>query len=296
MSGKWRYSIIVCTVLFILLLLGNLIYGIHLNYEKGIESHKHYAEKKNAEFNKIYTKKNSTEFANTANNSLKKAEEIYKVDTLNNKINNESNNRETLIDEGEISFHGFAHGMEELVSSADEIADQYGIPKQVYPYRESLNEINSILLEKGYDKTSLFSSYTEMLKNEGLISEINIPKTINIISLSKNYEANIFVDKIENIFDNKQNLGYLLINLDVHHSLGMVEDIFSDVKKIIEVADQYESQKVDKRAIIHYAVRTATFFGYAASDAIAIVEDKHNAEINLGCSEILTALELSGEL
>lgn len=296
MSGKWRNIIVVCIITFsFLFLIFLLVSAINFMNEDRREDNIRYAKKKNAEFNKIYTKTN-TDSANTSSSSFKKAEEIYKAEISNNKINSESNNKKTLIDEGEISFHGFAHGMEELISSADKIADEYGIPKQVYPYRESLDEINSILLEKGYDKMSLFSSYTEMTRSGGLVSEVNIPKTINIISLSRSTEANIFINEIDKIFDNKQNLGYLLINLDVHHSLGMVEDIFSDVKKIIEIADQYESQKVDKRAILHYAVRTATFFGYAGSDAIAIVEDIHNAEINLGCSEILAALELSGEL
>lgn len=194
-------------------------------------------------------------------------------------------------------YNSISDGMPDIVDSIvslmDEAAKKANRPAIFYPYRVRLKEIDDIIAKLGYDKHNLHMHYNELKTNN---CNINTPKVENILLLSHNNKSDVFWSYIDTLFQDKNNIGYLLLKLDFHHSFAMIDDVFIDAKKIISIADELEISGVDKRAVIYYALRTATLFGYITENTIVKLKQQHNDYIGIGCVDILKLLEIANNL
>jgi len=183
--------------------------------------------------------------------------------------------------------------IDNLVSLMDEAAKKANRPAFFFPYRVRLQEIDDIIAKLGYNKHRLNMYYNSLIISN---NNINTPKVENILSLCNNNKPDVFWGYIDILFQDKNNIGYLLLKLDFHHSFAMIDDIFIDAKKIIYIADEVEISGIDKRAVIYYALRTATLFGYISENTITELKQQHNEHIGIGCVDILKLLEIADNL
>lgn len=284
---------LIFSIIFIIIInKGSVIRLLHTIYKIQVNNRAFY----DAEAVRTQKKMNelSTELDNILardNSSYNTQEIMIKRGSVPNGVHTDTTNTISglSVRDSDYEYIGMPIAMNVLIESIDEIDRQYELSPVNFPFRDRLNKIKFLVNSHGYNIKDLYTSYSRLFELDR--KHDNMPKTTHIISLSENQESKNFIRKIDKIFHDKNNIAYMLILLDYHYSQGAIENIFDETEILVSVVDK-SSLSIDiKNAILHYALRTVSFFGYSTDDRIEFLRQSTNAKVGIGCVHLLNMLE-----
>ncbi len=193
-------------------------------------------------------------------------------------------------------YRGLPNEFENMAATLERIAHESGGPLPVFPYRDKLEEIHTILESKGYDRNELYSHYEDYLKQIGSDWAEKTNKVQEILAVAEATEPSLFILEVEKLFEDKESIGLMLLKVEAYHAQAKVEDLFNEIKDIIIALDDFNSEHVDKNAILYSLLQSASFFGNMLDNVENYTSLKRPKRVSISHPEFLAALELDGKL
>lgn len=189
-------------------------------------------------------------------------------------------------------YRGFAIELEREALDLESGAYEYGFPIPEYPYREHIEEVNALLESRGYDRDELYFHYIDYSEKANKWVKKS-RKVQEILSVASQTKSSLFISEVEKLFVKKNTLGLMLIRVDAYYTQAMNEKLFAEIIDIINMLDNFDSEYLDKYAILYYILESASVRGYQ----VGIAEEIYCPErVSIGCPEFLAGLELAGKL
>ncbi|NLO34451.1 MAG: hypothetical protein GX117_14040 [Candidatus Hydrogenedentes bacterium] len=189
-------------------------------------------------------------------------------------------------------YRGLAIELEREALDLEKGAYEYGFPIPEYPYKEHIEEVNALLESRGYDRDELYFHYVDYSEKANKWVKKS-KKVQEILSVASQTKSSLFISEVEKLFAKKNNLGLMLIRVDAYYTQAMNEKLFAEIKDIIIMLDNFDSEYLDKYALMYYILESASVRGYQ----VGIAEEIYRPErVSIGCPEFLAGLELAGKL
>lgn len=193
-------------------------------------------------------------------------------------------------------YRGLADGFERTALNLERGAYEYGFPIPVFPYREHIEEVHALLESRGYDRDKLYFYYEDYLKKVNRDWLEKSTKVQQIIEMADKTEMSLFIPEVEKLFEDRKNIGLMLLRIEAYSAQIMIEELFNEIKDIIIALDNFDSEYVDKRAILYFILDNASFFGYQPDILGDDTAVQRLQRVSISHPEFLAGLELDGKL
>lgn len=198
---------------------------------------------------------------------------------------------------------GFDLSQEKFINIMNDLLRLEGLSPLERPYWARLKEIHNMVEERGYKREELFDFYRPILDQmgENIIKDLQqAKKTHELAKLFKNNKRMELEQWMQERFEqNTYDIPALLVQIELLYSPYTVDVFFDAIKNFVIGLENFESNGVDKRALLYRVLDMGMIWGSMTADHLELAKEKsiqtHLESMSPGLAEFLCRLEITGD-